>query len=283
MKKNIPGTDFQLYLDKNIAGSGIIHLIKDMYDRPDTSTFVCSHSLEGHIALVTGGHKGIGFAIAQKLIKEGASVIITGRNEVNLETAVKELGDKSAYMVWDISDHETIPNRLFEAGTVFGPISILVNNAGVTGDNRGRLGFETMDGQHIYFVHNVNLIGTKILCECFLKIAIEGTILNIISNTGTLPATDAYQTSKWALYSYTKGLAEQVQSKGCGVTVNGLCPGPIKTDMSFNRGTSLFRKEIPNRRIGLPEEIAELAYVQIMNGLKSQNGFITICDGGESL
>lgn len=283
MKKNIPGTDYQLFIEKGKACLGIIHLVRDMYDKPDINNYTFGRSLEGRVALVTGGYKGIGYSIARKLRLEGASVIITGRSEANLERATKELGNMAAYMVWDISKHNEIEGRLVDAEKLFGPISILVNNAGVTGDNRGRIGFENMDEQHIHFVHNVNLIGTKIMCECFLKKNSEGTILNIISNTGTLPASDAYQTSKWALYSYTKGLAELLTNNGSKVTVNGLCPGPIKTDMSFNRGTSLFRREIPNRRIGLPEEIAELAFVQLMNGLNNQNGFITICDGGESL
>lgn len=284
MKKNIPGTDFQIQISRQNSGFGIIHLVKEMYDKSDVLYFPGGNSLSARVALVTGGHKGIGFAIAKKLISEGARVIITGRDKIGLAKAKERLGaEMSAFQVWDILNQDEIPQQFSAAESLFGSISILVNNAGVTGDKRGRLGFESMDEQNIHYVHNVNLISTRLMCESFMKSTSTGTILNIISNTGILPATDAYQTSKWALYSYTKGLAKQVHNDGLGITVNGLCPGPVKTDMTFNKGTSLFRKEIPNRRIGLPEEIAELAYVQIINGLNSQNGMITVCDGGESL
>lgn len=282
MKKNIPGTSLQLLLSKNRIG--VSHLIRKMDGEGNFDSFDGNNTLLGEVALVTGAYKGIGLAIANRLLKEGASVIITGRNIAGLEKTVNNYSGKNiAFMVWDISDTASINDNIQKATSIFGKITILVNNAGVTGDARGRLPFETMDTSHVHYVHTINTIATKKMCESYMEHFQNGTILNIISNTGIIPALDAYQTSKWALYSYTKALSEQCRIKGSSITINGLCPGPIKTDMTFNRGTSMFRPSIPNRRIGLPEEIAELALLQIRCGLSGQNGMITVCDGGESL
>lgn len=282
MKKNIPGTNLQLLLTKNRIG--VCRLIKEMVGGPFSNSFGGNNMLSGEVALVTGAYKGIGLAIAARLLKEGAKVIITGRNINGLEKAVKSFGGKNiTFMVWDISDFSSVNDKIQKANSIYGKITILVNNAGVTCDSRGRLSFESMDTSHIHYVHNINTIATKKMCESYLEHFTKGTILNIISNTCILPALDAYQTSKWALYSYTKALSERCGINNCEVTINGLCPGPIKTDMTFNRGTSMFRPSIPNKRIGLPEEIAELALLQIRCGLSGQNGMITVCDGGESL
>ena len=120
------------------------------------------------------------------------------------------------------------------------------------------------------------------MCECFLSKFTCGTILNIVSNTAVRAAMGIYWVSKWAIFCYTKALSEKLLSDGA-ITVNGLCPGPTKTDMMFNDSSSIYYPAMANKRIGLPEEIAELAFIQILDGLNGKTGEVLICDGGESL
>lgn len=286
MKIRIKGKHYNIFLIHKIIPKAIVQIIRTMNGEPkDKALVINGNKLAGKVALVTGAHKGIGYAIAKRLLQDGAKVIITGRNEQQLLNAVKSFGTHNVYcMVWDISDRANCSSYFEEAEKIFGKIDILVNNAGVTTDRKCRVNFEDMDKPHIRYIHNINSLGTRQLCIEYAKRTPSGTILNIISNTAIRGAQDAYFTSKWAIYSFTKEFGNSCMTNGKRITVNGLCPGPIKTDMSFGPNTSLYRKEIPNHRIGLPEEIAELAFIQIISGLyHGVNGMITVCDGGESL
>lgn len=268
--------NYNLLLRRHIFPIGLVEEVPELYGTPATSKFIVNGSkLEDKVALVTGAHKGIGYHIAIRLLKDGAKVIITGRNEDALINTVHQINTSNlAYMVWDIAD-DKIKDHFEEAKAIFGPIDILVNNAGVTSNTNTRPSFEEMDDKHYHYVHDINAIASAKMCHEFINQFQNGTILNIISNTGVLPALDAYFTSKWALYSFTKALASQQKA----VSVNGLCPGPTKSDMTPEY--NFYRKEIPNHRIGLPEEIAELAFVQICSGLNGQSGVISVCDGGQ--
>ena len=242
--------------------------------------------MNGEIALVTGGYKGIGLSIADLLLRNGAKVIITGRNENELKTVCDSFSNPNiSFMKWDISETGNAAKYFSIADLIYGKISILVNNAGVTTKGERRLSFADMDDEHVHYVHGINSLGTRTMCTSFANIYKKGVILNIISNTSMLPAKDAYFTSKWAIRSFTEAFAKDCQNDGKRIVVCGLCPGPVKTDMTFGANSSLYRSLIPNRRIGLPEEVAELAFRQILSATKYGvgNGQIIICDGGEIL
>ena len=278
------GKIYILYLWHRIIPRSITQVIDRLNNEPliETPLVIDGKRLIGKVALVTGAYKGIGYSIAKRLLQDGAKVIITGRNEELLKAAVDRLNTKNAsWMKWDISDRLNCGKYLNEAEGRFGKIDILVNNAGVSTDRKGRVDFNNIDKKHLHYVHDINTLGTRQLCMSFIEHYGVGTILNILSNTSLRPAQDAYFTSKWAIRSFTAAIGQSDIRKE--VTINGLCPGPIKTDMSFGPGVSMYRKEIPNRRIGLPEEIAELAFIQILSGLAGISGQITVCDGGEIL
>lgn len=282
---NYKGKLFRLFFKKKIIPVGLVRIVRNFNNEPEKSYYIKGNRLEGKVALVTGAYKGIGLSIAKRLLQDGAKVIITGRNITKLQDTVNNLSLKGqvAFIEWDISD-KVICNSNFDiAEKIFGRIDILVNNAGVTTDRGVRLSFEQMDLKHIHYVHDINTLGTRRMCETFIERYNHGTILNIISNTSIIPAQDAYYMSKWALYAYTKNAGERIMHENKMITINGLCPGPIKTDMTFGPRVSLYREHMPNRRIGLSEEIAELAFVQIIAGLNGKSGEITVCDGGESL
>lgn len=280
MKFQYKGHTFKLLLRKRILPVAVVEIVPELQGTPtDYKLNVNGTKLQGKVVLITGAHRGIGYHIALRLLQEGAKVIITGRNEEALKNTIRQLNTSNvAYLVWDIAGGKE-REHFGEAKGIFGSVDILVNNAGVTSNTKIRPSFEQMDETHYHYVHDINTLSTRRMCLEYAKTVKQGTILNIISNTSVLPALDAYFTSKWALYSFTKAYADELKSTGRNITINGLCPGPIKTDMTPEE--NFYRKEIPNHRIGLPEEIAELAFVQILSGLKGQNGEITVCDGGQ--
>lgn len=279
------GKEYILVLKKKVIPVALTRIVRNLYNEPKVDFSAESNRLEGEVAVVTGGNRGIGLAIAKRLLRDGAKVIITGRNDEQLSKVCDDIGSPNlAFLKWDIADTSQCSEYFRKAESMFGRISILVNNAGVTTNSERRLSFEEMDVGHYHFVHDVNTIGTRQMCITYSELFDKGTILNILSNTSLRPAQDAYFTSKWAIRSFTEKFGLKCMYDGKEITVNGLCPGPIKTDMTFVKGTMMYRMELPNHRIGYPEEIAELAVVQIISGLKfGMNGKITVCDGGELL
>lgn len=290
MKIRIKGKHYNIFLIHKIIPKAIVQIIRTMNGEPkDKALVINGNKLAGKVALVTGAHKGIGYAIAKRLLQDGSKVIITGRNEQQLLKAVKSLGTPNvASMVWDISDRSNCSSYFGKAESFFGKIDILVNNAGVNQDGKGLQTFEQMTKDYLHCQHDINVLGTVQMCKKFEERGIgrenTASILNILSNCAVRGAKDAYWMSKWALLSFTKAFAKESKNLNNKLTVNGLCPGPTKTDMMFNVNSSLYNKNMKNKRMGLPEEIAELAFIQIISGLyNGVNGMITVCDGGESL
>lgn len=285
MKFKIGNKQYVLSLTKRIIPTALCRNISSLAgSNEDIYTKSNSPKLIGKVALVTGGYRGIGLAISRILLREGANVIITGRNGNKLDEICQRYGGGHLkYLVWDISEFSLCKEKFEEASKLFGKIDILVNNAGVTTDGKDRVIFESMTSEHFKYVHDINTIGTRQMCVEYAGIVDNGTILNIISNTSIRAAQDAYFTSKWAIYSFTKAFGNECQHSGKNIKINGLCPGPIKTPMSFVEGGQLFRPEIPNHRIGLPEEIGEMALTIILSSLDGLNGKIYVNDGGETL
>jgi NAD(P)-dependent dehydrogenase (short-subunit alcohol dehydrogenase family) len=185
-------------------------------------------------------------------------------------------------MKWDIADIENCEALMREAFSVFGSIDILVNNAGINKIDGKAVSFCNGTDDHIFRMHNINVIGTRNMCENYIKTINEGKgkIINIISNTAFLVPHDVYWQSKWALCSYTKALGTKYKDR---IIVNGIAPGPTRTDMMWKTGQSIIMDGIPNGRIGLPEEVAELAVM--LAGKKGDliSGQVILCDGGQVL
>lgn len=279
------GQCYELSLKKKIIPRSLRPIVHNFYGTPAEMPLSGGDKLKDKVALVTGGCKGIGLAIAKTFLREGAKVIITGRNEKSLEAVCSKVNSPNlVYMVWDIAQIGLCESNFGKAARIFGQIDILVNNAGVTTDGKKRVPFAQMNDNHFEYVNDINTIGTINMCKQFAYNFSEGrVIINIISNTGVRPAQDAYFISKWALYSFTKGFAKECEEKRIDVVVNGICPGPVKTDMSFGEKSTINRLEIPNCRMALPEEIAELTLMTVCSAMSGMNGNIIVCDGGETL
>jgi 3-oxoacyl-[acyl-carrier protein] reductase len=194
-------------------------------------------NLHGQTAVVTGGGRGIGRAIARALARAGARVAVTARSRDQLEETVAlitEQGGESAAFVMDVTDVEQVKNGMNAIRAQFGPIDLLVNNAGIGG--RG-VPWE-MDPGDWWRTIDVNLRGVFLCCHAVLPGMIErrqGRIINIGSNAGIGPSADgsAYAVSKAALMRLTDSLAEA--TKAYNVQHFVISPGLVVTDMTRHR------------------------------------------------
>ena len=214
--------------------------------------------LTGKTALVTGASGGIGAAIATTLHAQGASVVLHGTREERLAALKVALGERAHIVTANLGDREAVANIIVEATEKAGPISILVNNAGITRDNLAmRMKEEEWDA-----VIDVNLTASMILCRTAMRgmmKARHGRIISISSIVGVIgnPGQSNYAASKAGMIGYSKALAQEVASRG--VTVNVIAPGFIETPMtdelSDDQKTALLSR-VPAARLGHADEIA---------------------------
>jgi len=216
-------------------------------------------SLEGEIALVTGASRGIGKAIAQELAAHGATVIGTATSEKGAEAISEYLGAKGRGMVLNVTDPESITAVMDAITDQFGPVGILVNNAGITRDNlMMRLKDEDWDA-----IIETNLTSVFRLSKAVLRgmmKARKGRIINIGSVVGSTgnPGQTNYAAAKAGILGFSKAMAREVGSRG--ITVNNVAPGFIDTDMTrelSDEQRDALKASIPLNRLGDPAEIAK--------------------------
>ncbi|NIO71801.1 MAG: glucose 1-dehydrogenase [Anaerolineae bacterium] len=240
----------------------------------------------GEVALVTGAARGIGEAIALKLAREGADVVVT---DVDLEGAqrvaqeIERLGRKAKAIQADVSQREAVQRLVSEAVSVFGKIDILVNNAGII--RRGT--FLEHDPQDWEKVLSVNLGGTFNCAKEVVPLMIKqggGKIINIssvVGKMGDIASAPSYGTSKGAINTFTKSLARELAPYG--INVNAVAPHAIETDMSREWSEEKRRQiveAIPLKRLGKPEEVAEVVAFLASDGAGFITGQILDVNGG---
>ena len=217
--------------------------------------------LNGKVALVTGSSRGIGRAIALELARQGATVVGTATTETGAEgigLALSEAGAKGTGMALDVNAQDQAQRVVESAQERFGPISILVNNAGITRDNLVlRMKEEEWDA-----ILDTNLKSvyrmSKLVLRSMTK-ARDGRIINIGSVVGAMGNAGQanYAAAKAGMVGFTKALAREVGSRG--ITVNCVAPGFIDTDMTRSLGdaqTEALVQQIPAGRLGRAEDIA---------------------------
>jgi NAD(P)-dependent dehydrogenase (short-subunit alcohol dehydrogenase family) len=252
--------------------------------------------LKGQHALVTGGARGIGAEITRFLLHAGANVTVLGRDPNFLEAMIKKHPKQCFAQVADITNECSVKEAFTAAKDHFGPIKILVNNAG----QAGSAPFLKTDVSLMQSMLNVNLIGTMLCTQAALPDMLEeswGRIINIASTAGITgyAYVSAYCASKHAVVGLTRALALEVAKKR--VTVNAICPGFTESDIlrdgianvmqktgrSEEQTRADFAAHNPQGRIIQPSEIANTVLWLCSKESGSIHGqTIPIC-GGEIL
>ena len=242
--------------------------------------------MKGKIALVTGGSRGIGRAIALKLAEAGCDVAIlyAGREDAAKETVglIEEKGVRALSLRCDVSDGAQANEAVKAVSEQLGAPDILVNNAGIVRDALAM----RMTTEDFRAVLDTNLTGAFNMIHACLPIFIRrrsGRIVNISSVSGMMgnPGQANYSASKAGLIGLTKTIAREVASRG--ITVNAVAPGFIETDMTRGMSEAALKNglsAVPMGRIGQPEDIANA--VRFLAG--DEAAYITGCvlkvDGG---
>ncbi len=241
--------------------------------------------LEGKVAIITGGTRGIGFAIAKKYLENNAKVIIFGSRNETVEKAIKELKSLNNKYEVDgyypnLTDEQNIENTFNEIESKYGHIDILVNNAGIS----SRTKIEDYTDEEYEKISNLNIKSVYVCSKTAVKYLkkTKGVILNTSSMVSIYgqPSGVMYPTSKFAVNGMTKSLARELAP--LGIRVNAVAPGITNTDMVKNLPKEMIEpliKTIPLGRIGEPEDIAN-AYLFLGSDMASYiSGVILSVDG----
>jgi 3-oxoacyl-[acyl-carrier protein] reductase len=211
--------------------------------------------LDGQVAIVTGGSRGIGRAIALALAGEGAAVVIAARSADRLAEAaafVRQAGGRAETVVTELADESSIRNLVRVTQDRFGRLDILINNAGITHSAK----FEETRTEDLDRCWTINARAPFLLCRealPLLRRSEAASIVNISSVVGVkgYPLQSAYTASKHALRGMSISLAEEL--RGTNIRVHVICPGAVDTGMVGN-----VRPDIKKEDLIKPEEVAEL-------------------------
>ncbi|OGN95570.1 MAG: hypothetical protein A2Y89_02190 [Chloroflexi bacterium RBG_13_51_18] len=253
--------------------------------------------LKGKVALITGGGTGLGTAIAQRFVKEGAKICISGRRKEKLEQVAKTLPKGSVVVCQGDVTKEADVKRMVETTVKFGgKLDVLVNNA--AHDVKGNITDLAPDDWRM--VIDINLTGPFLMMREVLPLMIKtkgGSIINIASLGGTrcLPVCPAYCTSKAGLIMLTQQAA--LDYGKYQIRVNAVCPGgidtvlldemilPLAEKLKTNKqgGLDYFSKDVPLRRVSRPEEITGIISYLASDESTFMTGSALLIDGGAAI
>jgi NAD(P)-dependent dehydrogenase (short-subunit alcohol dehydrogenase family) len=255
--------------------------------------------LDGRVAVITGGGRGIGEAVARALAGAGARVVVAARSAGQVESVARDLvgaGLPARAVACDVTDPEAVGRLVAETESHFGSAEILINNAGVSSSAP----LKSLELEEWNRMLAVNATGTYLVTRAFLPGMLAagwGRIVNVASVAGRAgaPYVSAYAASKHAVVGFTRSVAAEVAARG--ITVNALCPGYVETPMTDESVERIVAKTglsatdarerivamNPQGRLIEPDEVAFLAVALCDPRARGVNGQAIGVDGGALL
>ncbi|WFL76804.1 SDR family oxidoreductase [Altererythrobacter arenosus] len=243
-----------------------------------------SRSIAGRVAIVTGAASGMGRATAKLFAAEGAKVAVTDLDQAACEAVAAECGDGARAYALDVSDHDAIKRVVARIAEDFGGIDILVNNAGVSS-------FWSLDDDGYDEVWDRALSVMLTAQQRMVRAALPhlrksdaARIVNIASTEGlgATPGDTPYVAAKTGVTGLTRGLAVDLGPEG--ITVNCICPGPIRTAMTDKvpeeHKTVFAKRRTALKRYGEPEEVAHITLSLVLPAASYITGAVIPVDGG---
>lgn len=239
--------------------------------------------LEGRVAVVTGGARGLGLAIGRRLLAEGARLAIWDADAEAARSTAAELGAHAEAM--DVTDEASVARALAGTEAALGPVEVLVANAGITGPNHLLEDYPVDAWRRVI---EVDLVGVYLCCRAVvpgMRARDRGRIVNIASVAGKEgnPNASAYSAAKAGVIGLTKSLGKELAATG--VRVNCITPAAVETEL-FRQMTAeqvaWMKSKIPMGRFGLPEEVAEMAAFLASDAASFSTGAVFDCSGGRA-
>ncbi|MFS0560977.1 glucose 1-dehydrogenase [Terribacillus sp. 179-K 1B1 HS] len=237
--------------------------------------------LKGKVAIITGAAQGMGAAHARRFVAEGANVVLTDLNEEKGYALANELGENSLFIKQNVTIAEEWATVVAMTEEKFGPVNILVNNAGIT-MAKSILGTTEEEYRRIVDINQVSVfLGMKAVIPSMQKAGV-GSIINISSINGIVGGAIGYTDTKFAVRGMTKAAA--MECSKYGIRVNSVHPGVIATPMVVQEDTKAsvdeFAKHIPLKRVSQPEEVSNLVLYLASDESSYSTGSEFIVDGG---
>lgn len=237
--------------------------------------------LAGKVAIITGGARGMGESHVRKFVSEGAKVVFTDLNEEGGQALAAELGENVKFVKQDVTKAADWDTVVAETEKAFGPVNVLVNNAGIS-MNKPLFDMTEADYRKIVDINQVSVfLGIKATAASMKKTG-NGSIVNISSMNGLVGGAVGYTDTKFAVRGLTKAAALQLAP--LGIRVNSVHPGVIETPM-VSQGDAVdtikeFAKHIPLKRVAQSEEVSNLVLFLASDESSYSTGSEFVIDGG---
>ena len=237
--------------------------------------------LSGKIAIITGAAQGMGASHAKLFVEQGAKVVLTDLNEEKGQAFAAELGENAVFVKQNVANEADWANVVTVAEEKFGPVNVLVNNAGITMAKK-IVDASIEDYRRIVEINQVSVfLGMKAVLSSMQK-AGGGSIVNVSSMNGLVAGAIGYTDTKFAVRGMTKAAAMEFAEYG--IRVNSVHPGVIATPMVVQEDTKAaveaFAKHIPLGRVAQPEEVSNMVLFLASEDSSYSTGSEFVIDGG---